>query len=132
MHGLASSQAGVTILSLQAWKLGSSLGDDAWRDQEHALEYEGGELREEMGWKLLSFFLPLLSVFMASDLVSMFFHYYSCFCNILPEDYSVWFIMFNREKQDSNNYHCAGAWLFDYIFPLFPYPHAVFRAQPRP
>ena len=43
--------------------------------------------------------LPLLLFFfsfMVSDLVSLFFDYYSCFCNILPKDYSIWFILFNE------------------------------------
>lgn len=56
---------------------------------------ERKELRREMDWECLVFF-PFLFFFMVSDLVSLFFHYSSCFCNILPEDYSVWLIIFHE------------------------------------
>lgn len=56
------------------------------------------------------FFLPLplplpVLLFMVSDLVRMFFRYYSCLCNIPPEDDSVWLIVFHGEWHDDSNYH---------------------------
>lgn len=52
---------------------------------------------------LLPLPLPVL-LFMVSDLVSMFFHYYSCFCNVLPEDDSVWLVVFSGEGHNDSHH----------------------------
>lgn len=73
--------------------------NSAEREKERELGGEGASFL----FILLPLPLPVL-LFMVSDLVSMFFHYYSCFCNVLPEDDSVWLVVFSGEGHNDSHH----------------------------